>query len=242
MKLSYRDKVVLIVLVVIAVWVVGVLYFIKPKFQELDEKNKEFDAQVVVLEKKKDEIKQDEGLKDRVNEAYNKVVNVVSNFYDKMTSDEVSTLIDNILDEDNITNKDLQISDYAQVTLSYIDNSPQQMTTDVDRIAYDSQQLGVVVTEPAEGEEKKVNLATVSGPVQVPAYTLSFGYNCSLDDLKSFLDKLLTRKEKSLVVTSCSISDINAETIEGNMTLVLMMMPRMENPLEKNSEAAALAS
>ena len=65
MKLSYRDKVVLIVLLVIAIWVVGVMYFIKPKFEELDTANKEYDEQVTLLNKKKDEIKQDEGLKER---------------------------------------------------------------------------------------------------------------------------------------------------------------------------------
>ena len=40
-----------------------------------------------------------------------------------------------------------------------------------------------------------------------------------------------------VVVTDCSIADINEETITGEMTLCLMMMPRMEDPLKKNAEA-----
>ena len=90
MKLSYRDKVILIVLLVILVWVIGVMFFIKPKFEELDDANKEFDNQVLVLENKKNEIKADEGLEDRVREAYNEVTNITKNFYDKMTTEEVS--------------------------------------------------------------------------------------------------------------------------------------------------------
>ena len=241
MKLSYRDKVVLIVLLVIAIWVVGVMYFIKPKFEELDTANKEYDEQVTLLNKKKDEIKQDEGLKEKVNTAYNEVVALADNFYDKMTTDEVSTTIDNILDEDEITNANLNISQYSQVTLAYIDNSPQAISTDVDRIASESQKLGVDTTAD-EGSSDEENPALSQAPVLVPAYTIDFNYSCELENLQSFLDKLLTRNQKSLVVTSCSITDINEDVIEGSMTLVLMMMPRMANPLEKNAEAAALAS
>ena len=218
------------------------MYFIKPKFEELDTANKEYDEQVTLLNKKKDEIKQDEGLKEKVNTAYNEVVALADNFYDKMTTDEVSTTIDNILDEDEITNANLNISQYSQVTLAYIDNSPQAISTDVDRIASESQKLGVDTAAEDENASDEENAALSQGPVLVPAYTIDFNYSCELENLQSFLDKLLTRNQKSLVVTSCSITDINEDVIEGSMTLVLMMMPRMANPLEKNAEAAALAS
>ena len=233
MKLTYRDKVVLITLVVILVWVLGVMFFIKPKFEDLDQANKDYDTAVTDLENKKALIKADEGLEDRVKEAYQESIKVAENFYDKMTSDEVSTQMDNLLDEDGITNDSLSISQYSQATLSYINAVPVQLETDVDRLAQQSAELGKTGSEDIQ----EVTADTES--VAVPAYTVSFGYSCTLEQLQSFLDKLLTRNEKSLVVTNCTIGDINEEEITGQMTMVLMMMPRLQNPLEANKTAEA---
>ena len=233
MKLTYRDKVVLITLVVILVWVLGVMFFIKPKFEDLDRANKDYDTAVTELEDKKALIKADEGLEDRVKEAYQESIKVAENFYDKMTSDEVSTQMDNLLDEDGITNDSLSISQYSQATLSYINAVPVQLETDVDRLAQQSAELGKTASEDIQ----EVTDDTES--VKVPAYTVSFGYSCTLEQLQSFLDKLLTRNEKSLVVTNCTIGDINEEEITGQMTMVLMMMPRLQNPLEANKTAEA---
>lgn len=233
MKLTYRDKVVLITLVVILVWVLGVMFFIKPKFEDLDQANKDYDTAVAELENKKALIKADEGLEDRVKEAYQASIKVAENFYDKMTSDEVSTQMDNLLDEDGITNDSLSISQYSQATLSYINAVPVQLETDVDRLAQQSAELGKTASEDIQ------EVTADTGSVTVPAYTVSFGYSCTLEQLQSFLDKLLTRNEKSLVVTNCTIGDINEEEITGQMTMVLMMMPRLQNPLEANKTAEA---
>ena len=233
MKLTYRDKVVLITLVVILVWVLGVMFFIKPKFEDLDQANKDYDTAVAELENKKALIKADEGLEDRVKEAYQESIKVAENFYDKMTSDEVSTQMDNLLDEDGITNDSLSISQYSQATLSYINAVPVQLETDVDRLAQQSAELGKTASEDIQ------EVTADTERVKVPAYTVSFGYSCTLEQLQSFLDKLLTRNEKSLVVTNCTIGDINEEEITGQMTMVLMMMPRLQNPLEANKTAEA---
>ncbi|MBR1393841.1 MAG: hypothetical protein IJ561_08425 [Ruminococcus sp.] len=235
MKLTYRDKVVLIALVVILVWVIGVMFFIKPKFEELDQANADLDAAVVTLDARKATIKEDEGLEDRVKEAYQNVTKIADNFYDKMTSDEVSTTIDTLLDEDNITNDSLSISSYSQVTLNFINGTPMDLVTEVDRITAQTAALG----QQAVASDTDGSGVTLYGPVNVPAYTIAFGFRSDLEDLKTFLDKLLTRNEKSLVVTSCSITDVNADVVEGSMTMVLLMMPRLENPLDKNTAAAS---
>ena len=231
MKLNYRDKVILISLLVIFVWVIGVMFFIKPKFEELDTANKEFDAQVLVLNAKKEEIAADEGLEDRVKEAYKEVTNIANNFYGKMTTDEVSTKVDELLDDVKITNDSLNISQYGSATLAFINGTPVEAQTEIDRIAKTELNPTEGVTEVVTPEE------TAKGPATVPAYTIDFGFSCKLDDLKTFFENLRSNNEKSLVVTDCSIADINEETITGEMTLCLMMMPRMEDPLKKNAEA-----
>lgn len=247
MKLNYRDKVILIVLLVILVWAIGIMYFIKPKFDDLDAANKELDAAVLDLEKKQAEIEADKDLPQRVEDAFARVTNLSDTFYDKMKSDAVSTLIDTLLDKDNIENDSMSISAYSSATLDFINATPMEATTDVDKLAQASQQLGeseiIDATEVVEGAE---------GPVVVPAYTVTFGFECKLDDLKVFFDHLIEPESdkiediaihKSLVVTDCVIDDVTAEdTVTGNMTMVLMMMPRMENPIDKDNAANAAAS
>ncbi len=236
MKLTYRDKVILITLLVIFVWVMGVMFFIKPKFEDLDNANKEFDAAVLTLNQKKEEIAADEGLEDRVKEAYKNVTNIANNFYDKMTTDEVSTEIDTLLDDVKIVNDSLSISQYSSTTLAFINGTPTQSVTEIDIIAnqeFVNNANGTAETISSENAPK--------GPVTVPAYTVQFGYTCTLEELQTFLENLRTKDQKSLVVTDCSITDINEERINGNMTLVLMMMPRMKDPLAKNAEAQSQA-
>ena len=232
MKLNYRDKVILITLLVILVWVIGVMFFIKPKFEELDTANKEFDEATLTLNAKKEEIAADEGLEDRVKAAYKEVTTIANNFYDKMTTDEVSTTVDNLLDDVKITNDSLTISQYGSATLAFINGVPVQAETDIDKIA------NTELDTPAEGVTEQVTAEdTKNVPVTVPAYTVNFGFSCKLDDLKKFFENLRSNNQKSLVVTECTIADVNAETVTGEMTLVLMMMPRMQDPLVKNKQA-----
>lgn len=234
MKMSYRDKVILIVLLVILVWVIGVMYFIKPKLDDLDAANKEYDAAVLTLESKKAEIEADKNLKERVNEAYDRVIKLCDVFYDQMTSDEVSTKIDTLLDDDKIENDSLTISAYSATTLDTVDPSAAELVTDFDRIAKESRELGQTV----DLNQIVSEVEGASGPVPVPSYTVSFGFKCKLDDLKNFLDNLIGAEHKSLVVTDCSIDDVSEDEVTGQATMVLMMMPRIANPIAADEAAS----
>lgn len=232
MKLNYRDKVLLISVLVILVWVAGVMLFIKPAFEDLNDANATYDSKVMELEDKKDQIKADEDLPERVTKAYDEVTTLAGNFYKKLTTDEVSETIDNLLDADNITNDSLSISSYSSVVLSTIVPQSTEVNTEIDNI---------VSGNPAEGEAAAA--ATEDTSVTVPSYTVSFGFTCKFSDLKSFLDKLTTNNEKSLVVSNCTITDVNESEVQGTMSMVLMMMPQIQNPLEAdNADSAADSS
>lgn len=60
--------------------------------------------------------------------------------------------------------------------------------------------------------------------------------------MKAFLDKLTTNNEKSLVVTNCTITNVNEDVIEGNMTMNLMMLPRLPDfTLEAADDSSSAA-
>lgn len=228
MKLTYRDKVILIGLAVIAVWAIGIMYFIRPKFNDLDTANKDYDQVVVTRDKKAAEVEADKNLKEEVNAAFDEVQNIAGNFYRTKKSHEVSELVDNMLDEFNIVNTDLMISSYSSVTLAYITADSQPSQTEFDKLANPDP----VVDETAITEAE-------AAPIDVPAYSLAFGFNCKFEDLQNFVDSLPTRSEKSLVVTTCTIEDVKEEVVTGNMTMVFMMMPELTNPLDASSDNAA---
>lgn len=249
MKLTYRDKVILIAIAVVAVWAIGIMYFIRPKFNDLDTANKDYDAVVVTRDQKAAEVNQDKNLKQDVEDALDEVKKISSNFYAKMPSEEVANTIDKLLDDCEITNTNMSISAYSSVTLAYIVSDPQVTDTELDRIAGTTSQQVVV-----DGDQ---------GPVEVPAYSISFDFNCKFEDLQKFVDTLPTNSKKSLVITTCSIDDVTGsntkkeeekeegegeegeekpaeaekgnaeeeaekgEKITGNMTMVLMMMPEL---------------
>lgn len=237
MKMSYRDKVILIVLLVILVWAIGIMYFIKPKFESLDRANKEYDSVVATLKKKEAQVEEEKDLKERVQTAYEHVNKLTEIFYEKMKTDDVSTLVDTLLDADNIVNDGLTISSYGSTTLDLINSTPMEATTEVDKIAQRSAQLGQPALPPSTSE----SLEGATGPVPVPAYTVSFGFECKFEDLKAFFDHLLEADKCSLVVTDCTIDDVNAEKVTGNITMVLIMMPKYSDPFAADEAAKKAA-
>lgn len=228
MKLTYRDKVMLTAVLVVLVWVAGVMLFIKPAFNDLSEANSTYDSKVVEFNKKKDQINEDADLPQRVKEAFEQVSNLASQFYPKLSSDEVSETIDTLLDNDKIENDSLTISSYTSVVLDVIKYDSQDILTDIDVIASG----GKVETDDQKKKNQQQNKKEDVTAVSVPCYNVSFGFKCKLSDLKSFLDNLTTYDQKSLVVTSCQIEDVNEDEISGTMSMALMMMPEIENPIE----------
>lgn len=236
MKMSYRDKVILIVLLVILVWAIGIMYFIKPKFESLDRTNKEYDSVVATLKKKEAQVEEEKDLKERVQAAYENANKLASIFYDRMGSPEASILIDTLLDEDNIVNDSLALSPYSSTTLDFVNSTPYEATTEIDKIAQRSQQLG----KPLDTITSD-SVQSASGPAELPAFTATFGYECKLEDLKAFFDHLLAAEQCSLIVTDCTIDDVNEEKVKGNITMVLIMVPRYSDPFAADEAAKKAA-
>ncbi|WP_124099838.1 hypothetical protein [Ruminococcus sp. Marseille-P6503] len=225
MKLTYRDKVILISVLVVAVWVAGFMLIIKPAFADMNSASKTHTEKVIEYENKKKQVADEENLRQQANQAYDDVSNIAGNFYGKLSTDDVAETIDTLLDVDNIKNDSLTISAYSSVALDKFSYSGTVLQTDID-IVLEGQGDSSADAAAANTQVQESTAETI------PCYTVSFGYTCEFEDLKSFLDKLTTNNEKSLVVTSCTITDVNADEIEGTMTMNLMMLPQILSPEE----------
>ena len=66
MKLNYRDRIVLTAVIVILVWVAGVMLFIKPAIENLQDSQAALDDAKVTLSELKERNKKDENLPERI--------------------------------------------------------------------------------------------------------------------------------------------------------------------------------
>lgn len=222
MKLTYRDKVLLISVLVVLVWAAGIMLFIKPAFGDMNSASTTYTDKVTEYEQKREQVESEVDLPQRVDEAYNDTSNIASKFYSTLSTDDVAETVDTLLDRDSIKNDSLTISPYSSVVLDRFGYTSTLLQTDIDLVV--EGQTDTAVSAATDPEAVTA--------VTIPCYTVSFGFTCKFDDLKSFLDKLTTNNEKSLVVTNCTITDVNAADIEGTMTMNLMMLPKLPSPDE----------
>ncbi len=251
MKLTYRDKVILITLLVILVWVVGVINFIKPKFDELSTVNTTLDGKTAELTKKKQQVEEEKDLPQRVKKAYEEATALAENFYGKMPSDDVCEAVDNLLDDfssesDKIVNDQMTLSLYSSKVLSKYQYNANILVTEIDKTVESQKDVMTSATtlDPANPESATNVADTTDGAeidpaslaVTIPSYSINFGFECKLSSLQEFMDKLTTNNQKSLVISSCNIADVHEDTVTGTLTLDFMMMPTLEDPttLEDN--------
>ena len=113
MKLNYRDRIVLTAVIVILVWVAGVMLFIKPAIENLQASQAALDDAKVTLSELKERNKKDENLPERIKAAYEEVTKMTETFYSIQENQVASQKIDDLLDENEIKNLDLTISQYT---------------------------------------------------------------------------------------------------------------------------------
>ena len=237
MKLNYRDKVILVVAIVILAIIAGVFLFIKPAIEDVNKASDTLTqrkSQLVDLNKK---IKEQEDLPQRIDKAYKEATELASKFYDFQSAQSATHTIDKLLEKAKLENTGMSISAYSATTLSpyaYVDNG---YKTQADQKA-DDYADGKQVATTAEGEAQAAsadqNTVTYdntnvlvqnmqengTGDVEIGVYNVDFTFTGSMDNIKKFCQNLVT--DKSLIISSLSIPQVdpkaNADTENGKKT------------------------
>jgi hypothetical protein len=235
MKLNQRDKIILIGILVVLIWIVGVIMFIKPAVESVQSASQTLDAKEMELASDQALIKQDENLPQDVDDAYDAATELAGVFYDKMAQHTVATEVQDQLDEHNITNLSLTISQLSSLSLSRYTYEQFPTTTALDTLV-DS------VGTTDDGSAESVDAAADTSMVDVSNYSISFSYECTKGDLLKFLQDIQTNAQRSLVVSSVTIADVGDNTdsteITGSMSLDFMMVPELPNPEDVDNAAS----
>ena len=223
MNLNSRDKLILIAVLTIAIWVAGIMFFIKPAIDAVKLASQTLDAKEIELADLQKQIKEDEDLPQRCQEAYDKVVKTAEIFYPMQKQHEAMMEVQDLLDidkkteEQDIQNQDMSITTASSVNLSRYVYYPAMVTTTFDEIM-------------PEDAEEAAQIDTLS----LGAYNMSFNFKAKKEDLLKFFNQIQDRTPRSLIIDSVDISDVaenEEDTVwDGTITMEYIMIPDFPSP------------
>ena len=229
MNLNSRDKLILVVVLVIVLWVAGIVTFIKPAIDDVKSAQNTLDEKEVELAEKKQQIEEDKDLPERIDAAYKEANETAEIFYPKMTHQhDAATEMQNQLDIDSnkdngqeITNYNLEISALSNANLNKYVYTAQEVSSTFDTIV-------ASMDEAVEQAQANTDFPILSG------YSFSMNFTATKKDLLTFLDNLQSNPHKSLVVNSLAITSVldnkDEDEWSGSMELMLYMVPRLKDP------------
>lgn len=227
MKLTQRDKMLLTIVVLIIVWALGIVFFIKPKIDEVSSKNTALKDVQTQLEKAERDVEAAKTIKDDCNVALKAAQDGAKNFFDVPKAYEAERYLANVLagsdtGEGRVEITSLSIQGPTAVALS-IYNPAQQESLKVP--INDAANISGTVENP-----QNAILATVGETLG--SYTYNVNFKAYRADLMKFLTNIKTTENgSSLIVTSLSITDVNvAEDVqlEGSMSFTLYFVKKLE--------------
>jgi hypothetical protein len=228
MNLNAREKLILVVVLVVVLWIAGIITFIKPSIDDMKSAQNTLDKKKIELAEKQERIRQDENLKEDIRNAYNKVIETGEVFYPKMVQHDAGTVMQDLLDIDGddkngqeLKNDNMSISTMNKANLTKYVYTPTEVQATLEKIA------GQMDPEQ-EVKKAKPNVSSLT------AYNFSTHFIATKEDCQTFMENLINNEHKSMVINSFSVSDVgdNDEKAEWNcsMELTMFMIPTLKDP------------
>ena len=227
MKLTYRDKIMLIGAVVIILWAIGIFLIIKPAFSDMDEKSKTKDSkdnEVVVLQQRVD---QEANLKDDLQKAYDQAVEHTNEYFYKLdTKESVTDTVRDLLytKKREIVNTSYKINDLESNAVTNYSYSKAEVSSSLQ------EQVDLIKNSGKKDDSVDPNL-NAAAPASIYAYSIDSDYECTLEELLAFADSLESTDQQSFIIESISVEDVNEKgKITGQMAFKYYMAPKVPKP------------
>lgn len=233
MKLSYREKIILIVFVVAITLVAGFFIVIKPAIA----KNAQYKVELVAKQTQQTEIdkkiEEAEGLKDKVIKAYNETKDISEFFLPEMDTYQVDQYLSPYCAKNNVTIKSLELELAA----------PEEATAysyelyDVLYSLRDIADINAEVPKPVDATAKPAETtAETAAPVPTSPDTLAvtnvtIGISGTVEDVLKLADDIKAIN-KSVIITSISGKGEGEEgkAPEGEITIKIFSIKTIEEP------------
>lgn len=218
---------------VVAVWLLGIFFFIVPAFSDLGDAKDELNDRQVVLSQKNDEVEKEKDLPKKIDEAYAQSQELAKNFYDYTTTQNATDTVDKLLDDKNIVNSTMQIAEYSIKTLKpfryvsklkftefdekatqyeEIDPKKSESSSAADSSSADSSSAASSsIPDQLQNNDGSVFSIDAENGVPIGSYNISFVCRGKFSDIQDFCEKLSKNVPGSMVLSNLSITTVNED-------------------------------
>ncbi|MCM1227085.1 MAG: hypothetical protein NC320_06615 [Clostridium sp.] len=200
-KLSFRDQMIILVVLVIAIAVAGFMLLIKPKIEEI----KTTDAEITTAQAEWDELEkqiaQIDSIKERIQKKYNESVQLGQLFVDVKRAYTLEKFIKDYIDKNGI---------YINTSASFSEASIVELTPyslEAESLEYSIGASANLNDVSAEGEEENADTAEETVENQsLPCGTLTIDYIATRAGLMQFMQDI-KESGKTIEIKSISIAE-----------------------------------
>lgn len=206
MKLNYRDKVILGVLLAVILLIAGFFLLIKPKNEDI----KTDKANLTELEKKRDEtdglIAEIPGIKTDITNSYNEAKKLTADFVEYNSiynARKVDQYMQSFVEDSEVKVTTLSASDLGTGTLSYYYFTPSFVGEDL------LTQADINGTQQALNAEKKAesNALSARNTENVLQATYNINVTGEKEEIWNYL-KALEEQKETIIITSVTLNDL----------------------------------
>lgn len=251
MNLNYRDKVILIGVIVLLVWVAGIMWFIKPAIENVNTAQNTLDTKTAELDKLKKELEEQKKLPDKIKKAYAEVEEISKKFYDFQSAQKATHEVDSLLKKANLENTNMNISNYEQMSFSPYSYVDSLTYTSADELAKayeegkkkaESVDLTAQAATAADTQEIVSNLDEETGTADIIIgyYDVDFTFTGSASNVQKFCQNLVN--DKSILVYNLDLPDVSSDKEDSSVTLKMIVVRKLQNPTELEAKDKASSS
>jgi uncharacterized protein YxeA len=232
-KLSYRDKVILIVLIVLVIIIGGVMVFVRPVFEQSNAKKEELDAKTKEQQTVQEKIDTLDDLQREILVAIGDIDTYQKLFYTEGKSYEMEQLFHSLTDQAGLDISEVTFSTEAEDIEDYL------FTPSVGLVMYDMKvNADLYNALPVElynymNKVQAQSRGTVL--IGVSNFNAKFKNLNTWNELEQFL-RLVDEADKSIYVTTVESTSDNPEEGEGEVDVKIYHIVPMDTLAVWNSE------
>ncbi len=205
MKLNYRDRMILLGVIAVAIVLIGVFLLIKPKIEEIKEDNTTLTTVQTDWEEKEKLIAEIKPLKEEINDSYNASAEICKKFIDVELIDyqyELDEYMQKTVDECNLEVVRLDLSAPVTAPITYYYFEPTSLSSSMlDAADIDGSYSAKINAVMAESNS--LSQRTQETVMQTKYGILAKGEKQNIWDFMTAIDEMNT----SVVIDSVSIAD-----------------------------------
>ncbi len=231
MKLSKREKTMLIVLA--AILVLGGAYYLllKPQMEKLDHLNDERDSLIMSLQSVESELVKNKKVDEKFELLYNKIEEKTRPFYPEILQDRIILIINALIAESEIDSSSLVFSDIKIIPFETGVDEPisliplQEVVNRYYDIADENKDISDK-TASAKGTPAKDASAGENNPRIIPVMSATIQYQGTFEHITDFI-KNTEALERTIVINNFSISIQEENTLNGSIQLDFYALPKI---------------